>query len=58
MPVPFFSLGRDFEKCGALHEYYNPDTGEPINNIGFQDWNYLVLNMIAWRERRPVIQEF
>jgi putative isomerase len=51
-------FGRDYEKCGALHEYYNPDTGEPINNIGFQDWNYLVLNMIAWREKRAVVQEF
>jgi len=51
-------FGRDFEKNGALHEYYNPDTGEPIINEGFQNWNYLVLNIIAWREKRPVIQEF
>jgi hypothetical protein len=51
-------FGRDFEKTNTLHEYYNPDSGEPIANAGFQSWNYLVINMIAWRENRPVIQEF
>jgi putative isomerase len=34
-------FGMDIEKEGALHEYYNPDTGEPIMNKGFQNWNYL-----------------
>jgi putative isomerase len=51
-------FGRDFEKNGALHEYYEPETGEPMCNIGFQNWNYLVLNMIAWLEEDKVIQEF
>ncbi|WP_347840334.1 trehalase family glycosidase [uncultured Draconibacterium sp.] len=51
-------FGRDFEKSGALHEYYEPETGEPLLNKGFQNWNYLVINMIAWLEGRPVVQEF
>jgi len=42
-------FGRDMERCGALHEYYQPD-GEPLLNPGFQNWNHLVLNMIAWLE--------
>lgn len=51
-------FGKDIEKNGTLHEYYNPDNGEPILHPGFQNWNYLVLNMIAWMEGRPVIEEF
>jgi hypothetical protein len=51
-------FGKDFEKCGALHEYYEPETGEPLLNKGFQNWNYLVTNMIAWRENRKVMEEF
>lgn len=51
-------FGRDFQTCGALHEYYNPDTGEPIMNKGFQNWNYLVINMIAWEENRTAVEEF
>ncbi len=51
-------LGRDYERHGALHEYYLPESGEPVLNPGFQDWNYLVLNMIAWYEGKPVIEEF
>jgi putative isomerase len=51
-------FGKDFEKSGALHEYYEPETGEPLLNIGFQNWNYLVGNMMAWLEGRPVIEEF
>ena len=50
--------GYDLQKEGALHEYYNPETGEPIMNKGFQNWNYLVLNMLAWLEGRSVIREF
>jgi putative isomerase len=49
-------FGMDIEKEGALHEYYNPDTGEPIMNKGFQNWNYLVLNMIAWLEGRQFVR--
>lgn len=51
-------FGRDFEQTGALHEYYEPETGEPLLNKGFQNWNYLVANMLAWLEGRPVVQEF
>jgi putative isomerase len=38
-------LGRDLEKTGSLHEYYDPFTGEPIMNGGFINWNILALNM-------------
>lgn len=51
-------FGKDFEKNGALHEYYEPETGEPLLNKGFQNWNYLVLNMTAWMEGKPVVEEF
>jgi putative isomerase len=51
-------LGRDYEKNGALHEYYLPESGEPVLNKGFQNWNYLVLNMIAWYEGKPYVEEF
>lgn len=51
-------IGADFEKTGQLHEFYLPDNGEPVMNPGFQDWNYLVLNMIAWYEGKPVVEEF
>ena len=51
-------FGRDLERFDALHEYYQPENGEPILNRGFQNWNFLVLNMIAWLEGRPVVAEF
>lgn len=51
-------FGRDLERFGALHEYYQPENGEPILNRGFQNWNYLVLNMINWLEGKPFISEF
>lgn len=51
-------FGKDFSENGALHEYYEPETGTPILNKGFQNWNYLVINMIAWLEGRQVIEEF
>ena len=51
-------FGEDLKENGALHEYYDPDTGRPIMNPGFQNWNYLVLNMVAWLEGRPVVREF
>ncbi len=51
-------FGKDFEKNGALHEYYEPETGEPLLNKGFQNWNYLVANMMAWKENRKVVEEF
>ena len=51
-------FGNDFKKEGALHEYYNPDNGEPIMNKGFQNWNYLVLNMIDCLTGNKPIEEF
>lgn len=51
-------FARDIERYGALHEYYQPENGEPILNRGFQNWNYLVLNMAAWLEGRPFVAEF
>lgn len=51
-------FGQDLETTGGLHEYYHPDTGEPIMTKGFQNWNFLVLNLIAWLEGRPVFWEF
>ena len=49
---------NDFERFGTLHEYYQPENGEPILNAGFQNWNYLVLNLTAWMENKKVIEEF
>lgn len=51
-------FGEDLRKNGQLHEYYHPDTGEGLNNMGFQNWNYLVLNMISWMEKGQYISEF
>ena len=51
-------LGRDAAEVGAFHEYYDPETGKPIMHKGFQDWDYLVMNMIAWQEKRAVVEEF
>lgn len=51
-------LGRDFERHGALHEYYMPDNGEPVLNRGFQNWNLLVMNMAAWLDGKPTVTEF
>ena len=51
-------IGMDYEKHGILHEFYLPESGEPVMNPGFQDWNYLVLNMIAWYEGKPYVAEF
>ena len=55
---PFCFLGRDYERFGALHEYYLPDNGEPVLNKGFQNWNLLVLNMAAWLDGKPFVTEF
>ncbi len=51
-------FGRDIEACGELHEYYHPETGEGVNNPGFQNWNLLALNMIAYLEGRTRVCEF
>jgi putative isomerase len=39
-------IGKDFEKNQARHEYYLPNSGQSVLNKGFQDWDYLVLNMM------------
>ena len=41
-------LGQDLEKNGDIHEYYHPETGEGVNNKGFQSWNLLSYNMAKW----------
>lgn len=51
-------FGRDLERFGTLHEYYQPENGEPILNPGFQNWNYLVLNMAEWLRGRTPVAEF
>ena len=51
-------LGRDIERHGCMHEYYVPETGEPVMNPGFMNWNFLVLNMIVWAEGGHVVTEF
>ena len=51
-------FSRDIERCGEMHEYYNPETGEPIINAGFQNWNLLAINMKAWLEGERVVEEF
>ena len=51
-------FGQDLEASGCLHEFYHPDTGEPIMTHGFQNWNFLVLNMIAYLEGRKFVDTF
>lgn len=46
-------LGDDLRKSGDLHEYYNPETREPIMNPGFVNWNVLALNMADELEGKP-----
>lgn len=38
-------LAEDIQKTGTLHEYYNPESCEPVMNSGFVNWNILALNM-------------
>ncbi len=47
-------FGRDIEQCGQFHEYYDPESGEPIRNPGFQSWNMLALNMIEWLDKTDI----
>lgn len=51
-------FGKDIELNGALHEYYEPESGQPLLNKGFQNWNYLVLNMMAWLDGKKTVEEF
>ena len=41
-------FGRDIAQCGELHEYYDPETGEGVNNPGFQNWNLFAIKMGQW----------
>ncbi len=41
-------FGTDLKETGTLHEYYDPESGLPVNNPGFQNWNLLSVNMIDW----------
>lgn len=38
-------LGEDLRTSGELHEYYVPETGHPVMNPGFLNWNMLAINM-------------
>lgn len=51
-------LGKSIADCGEMYEYYDPDSGEGIINPGFQNWNLLVNNMIAWYNGEPRVEEF
>lgn len=39
-------LSTDLAKHGCLDEYYDPETGVPLGQKGFLDWNMLVLEMV------------
>jgi putative isomerase len=49
---------NDITESGELHEYYDPESGAPIMNPGFQNWNLLSINMKAWLDGENVIEEF
>ena len=48
----------DIASSGELHEYYDPETGEPILNPGFQNWNLLSINIKAWLDGQTAVEEF
>lgn len=48
----------DIAACGERHEYYDPETGKPIINQGFQNWNMLTVNMCAWLNGDMSAEEF
>ncbi|MCL2035245.1 MAG: trehalase / alfa-L-rhamnosidase / mannosyl oligosaccharide glucosidase [Oscillospiraceae bacterium] len=51
-------LGEDLEKSGELHEYYNPETGEPVMSPGFLNWNMLAVNMVQELESGAGIYDY
>lgn len=51
-------FANDFNATGCLHEYYDPDSGEPVMTAGFQNWNFLVITMMDWLDGRKVRYEF
>ncbi len=40
-------LADDIRSCGAMHEYYSPETGRGICGEGFVNWNLLACLMTA-----------
>ena len=52
------NLARDIRENGLLHEYYNPETKEPICNPGFVNWNVLAINMADELEGKPSAARF
>jgi putative isomerase len=51
-------LGNDLRKTGTLHEYYVPETGEPVMNGGFINWNILALNMVDELKGNPSVNRY
>lgn len=49
---------NDIKSSGELHEYYDPDSGEPIMNAGFQNWNLLSIIMKDWLDGKDIVEEF
>ncbi len=49
---------NDILASGELHEYYDPESGAPIMNPGFQNWNLLSINIKAWLNGENVVEEF
>lgn len=50
----FRLLSEDLQKSGELHEYYVPETGEPVMSAGFLNWNMLVINMAQELDEKGV----
>lgn len=48
----------DINKTGCMHEFYDPETGEPQCGAGFQNWNMLSIIMEDWLKGEDVIHEF
>lgn len=40
------NLAKDIRENGAMHEYYNPETGTSNINLGFMNWNALAGLMV------------
>ena len=51
-------LGNDLRQTNTLHEYYVPETGEPVCNAGFVNWNILALNMADELDGKPSAGRF
>ena len=41
-------FGKDIEKTGELHEFYDPETGDTVFDKGFQSWNLFAVEMADW----------